>query len=41
MAQHQHKFIQEKKPTEGLSSKRARAHCYLQTGEFIGKEGPA
>jgi hypothetical protein len=36
----QHRFIQEKKSTEGVSSKRARAHCHLQDGGFVGKEGP-
>jgi hypothetical protein len=28
------------KPAEGVTSKRARAHCCLQTEGFIGKEEP-
>jgi hypothetical protein len=28
----QHSFIGEKKPVEGVSSKRARAQCHLQAG---------
>jgi hypothetical protein len=40
IAHRQHKFIQEKKPVEGVTSKRVRAHCHLQTGGFTGNEGP-
>jgi hypothetical protein len=40
MAHGQHRFIQEKKPAQKVSRKRARDHSCLQTGGFIGKEGP-
>jgi hypothetical protein len=32
--------IQEKKLEEGISSKRARTHCHLQTEGFMEEEGP-